>query len=72
VVATTVAQNWSEMELSHSTREEWLCANLLATGIIDLKGDEGGDFQIKFEISPLIDCLKGGTPPAWNSSLSPI
>jgi major capsid protein E len=67
-VAQTVVQNWDEMELSHSTREEWLCANLLSTGIIDLKGDEGGDFQLKFEINDPIACTVGGTPPAWNTT----
>jgi Phage major capsid protein E len=68
LVASTVAQNWTEMELSHSTHEEWLCANLLSTGIIDLKGDEGGDFQLKFEINDPIACTSGGTPPAWNTT----
>jgi hypothetical protein len=50
------------------TREEWLCANLLSTGVIDLHGDEGGDFQIKFEINPPVACTVGGTPPAWNTT----
>jgi Phage major capsid protein E. len=68
LVANTVVENWSAMELSHSTREEWLCANLLSTGVIDLRGDEGGDFQIKFVINPPIACTIGGTPPAWNTT----
>jgi len=68
LVATTVVQNWSEMELSHGTREEYLCANLLQSGVIDLKGDEGGDFHLKFEINPPVTCTVGGTPPAWNTT----
>src|ERR1700745_2426971 len=34
-------------------------------------GASGGAFQLKFEINPPINCLKGGTPPAWNSSAEP-
>jgi len=68
VLAATVAANWSEMELSHSTREEWMVSNLLSTGVIDLKGDDDGEFKITFEVNPPITCLVGGDPPAWNTA----
>jgi hypothetical protein len=67
-----VAQNWREMELSHSPREAWLIAALLQTGLINLSGDGGAKFEIKFTINPPIQCGDANMPPVWDADMDLI
>jgi hypothetical protein len=45
---------------------------LLQTGVIDLKGDEGSEFQLKFTINPPIQCGAVDAPPVWDANMDLI
>jgi hypothetical protein len=40
--------------------------------VIDLKGDEGGEFQLKFTINPPIQCGDVNAPPVWDADMDLI